>query len=230
MKLHWSLAVVLTVLCGLMLQANLGAGDEKPKKKKEVASKDLIVDGELTDQDDKDKVRTNSYCKTYTFKMIKGHTYQIDMKSKEVDSYLRLENPAGEEVARDDDGGGFPDARITYKAEETGDFKIRATTFGGNSTGKFTLTARDKDAAAGAVDLKLENGKASRTGTITMNDPVYKSKKHKLFTVQLEEGKTYQIDMKSTEFDSYLFLESPDGVLLAQDDDGGGFPNAPHYP
>jgi serine protease Do len=32
--------------------------------------------------------------------------------------------------------------------------------------------------------------------------------------------------MKSTQIDSYLFLEDLNGNVLAQDDDSGGFPNA----
>jgi hypothetical protein len=232
MRMHWTLALAVAAVAGLMLQANLGANDKKvnePKKKKVEAGKDLIVNGELTDKDDKDKVRTQSYCKTYTYKMVKGRTYQIDMKSKNLDSYLRLENPKGDEVAKDDDSGDFLDARIIYKAEETGNFKIYATTFDGGVTGKFTLTVKDKDAPAAtgkAIELKNEKGKATYTGNLDKDDPLYKNKKHKLFTFAMEAGKTYQIDMKSGALDSYLFLESPDGDLLDQDDDGGGFPDA----
>ena len=206
--------MALTLIIGLITQANLGAAAKK--KKQPEASKDLVVNGELTNQDDKDRVRTNSYCKTFTFKMTKGQTYQIDMKSKDIDSYLRLENPAGDEVAKDDDGGGFPDARIIYTPEETGDFKIIATTFGGNSTGKFTLTARDT-----VIALKNDKGMATYTGSIEGKDALYKGKKHKAFTFPMEAGKTYQIDHMSTKFDCYLYLIGPDGKVLAEDDDGG---------
>jgi hypothetical protein len=61
---------------------------------------------------------------------------------------------------------------------------------------------------------------------LNQNDGVYQGRRHKVYTVDLEAGKTYQIDMKSTNFDSYLFFESPDRRLLAQDDDGGGYPDA----
>jgi hypothetical protein len=91
------------------------------------------------------------------------------------------------------------------------------------------LTAKDKDSAAAsgkAIELKNDKGQADYKGNLTQTDPVYKGKKHKLFTFNMEEGKTYQIDMKSGAFDSYLFLESPDGKLLAMDDDSGGFPDA----
>ena len=91
MKMRWSLALMLAGLCGLLLQSQSGAGDTKEKPKKEKAGKDLTVNGELTVNDTKDKVRTECHCKTYTFKMIKGHTYQLDMMSEDFDAYLRLE-------------------------------------------------------------------------------------------------------------------------------------------
>src|SRR5207247_7914677 len=48
----------------------------------------------------------------------------------------------------------------------------------------------------------------------------------KILTVRLEAGKIYQIDHKSRAFDAYLYLEGPDGAVLARDDDGGGNLNA----
>ncbi len=61
---------------------------------------------------------------------------------------------------------------------------------------------------------------------LNQNDGVYQGRRHKVYLVEMEAGKTYQIDMRSTNFDSYLFFESPNKKLLAQDDDSGGFPDA----
>lgn len=38
-------------------------------------------------------------------------------------------------------------------------------------------------------------------------------------------GRSYQIDLTST-WDNYLYLESPAGMVLKQDDDSGGLRNA----
>jgi predicted Zn finger-like uncharacterized protein len=48
----------------------------------------------------------------------------------------------------------------------------------------------------------------------------------KVHPVKLEAGKTYVISLNSNAFDSYLRLENPLGKTIAEDDDGGGFPNA----
>jgi hypothetical protein len=57
-------------------------------------------------------------------------------------------------------------------------------------------------------------------------DPIRDGKPHKAFTIQLEQGRTYVIDMVSMEMDAYLRLYDPAGVVVAQDDDGGGNQNA----
>jgi hypothetical protein len=100
-------------------------------------------EGKLTAADARDRVRKNSACKILTLKMAAGKTYQLDMVSKRVDSYLRLENADGEELAHDDDGGGFPNARITFECSKDGTYRIIATTFVGGM-GEFTLTVQER--------------------------------------------------------------------------------------
>lgn len=232
MKMRWSFALVL-VAAGCLLQPALTLGGEKkPPQKKDEPAKDVVVNGELTNADLKDKVLTQSFCKTYTYKMTEGRTYQIDLVSGAFDAYLRLENPKGDQVAANDDFGGTLNSRIVYRAPATGDFQICAMSLGGGSTGKFTLTVKDitnpnvvkNDGKA--IELKNVKGQATVNANLAANDPLYKGKRHKLFLFSMEAGKTYQIDMTSNAFDSYLFLEDPQANFLASDDDGGGFPHA----
>jgi serine protease Do len=229
MKLHWTWIIAMALaIGGWYVQPRTLAGDKKEEPKQERV-KDTVVNDALTNADLKDKARTGSFCKTYTYKMTEGRKYQIDMVSGAFDSYLRLENPKGDQVAADDDGGGFPSARILYEAPTTGDFTICATTFGGGSTGKFMLTVKDvtvgepkKKAAAKSTELKLDKGAAKHDGKLEATDAKYQGQKlAKVYLVKLEEGKSYQIDHVSQAFDAYLYLEGPDGKILAQDDDGG---------
>jgi hypothetical protein len=134
--------ILILALAPLFLSADVRGGDKKEQDKK---AEDVVVNDQLTNADGKDKRRTQSYCKTYTFKMTKGARFQLDMKSKDFDSYLRLEDPKGNQVAEDDDSGGFPDARIVYQAAETGDFTIICTTFTTGATGKYTLIVKQLD-------------------------------------------------------------------------------------
>jgi hypothetical protein len=65
-----------------------------------------------------------------------------------------------------------------------------------------------------------------RQGRLMPNDPIRDGKPHKAFTIELEQGQTYVIDMVSTETDAWLNLYDAAGVLVAKDDDGGGNQNA----
>ena len=213
------LLVALSVLCaGWLVQANTSAGETKPpreekKKPKEgKEGKELKVDGEITDNDAKDSKKTDCYCKTYTYKMVKGAKYEITMRSSDIDSYLRLENSKGDQVAEDDDSGKGDtglDAQIIYEANDTGDFKVIATTFAGGTTGKFSLTVKkiggdekEKDKAK-ALNVALKDGKGSVTGKLAEGDGKFKNKGvQKTYEVKLEEGKEYQIDLASAEFDA----------------------------
>ncbi len=53
-------------------------------------------------------------------------------------------------------------------------------------------------------------------------DPVRKDCRHHVYTWALDAGKTYWIDVASTDFDAYLRLEDAKGQRLAEDDDSGG--------
>jgi Ca2+-binding EF-hand superfamily protein len=78
------------------------------------------------------------------------------------------------------------------------------------------------------LDLKLTNGQGHYNGIIEPGDEEkYRGKKcFKVFNINFDQGKTYQIDHISNAFDSYLYLEDPNGTLLAENDDGGEGVNA----
>src|SRR5438445_199441 len=72
--------------------------------------------GELKDTDPKDALRKTSPHKVHEFKMKAGETVLIRMSSTEIDSYLRVEDSSKKPLAEDDDGDGFPNAKLVFKA------------------------------------------------------------------------------------------------------------------
>jgi hypothetical protein len=223
MKPRILMAFAFTAAACLFLGSNLGAGDKKEKEKPKKAE-DIVVNGELITADLKDKVRVNSYCKTFTFKMEKDKTYQIELASAAFRPWLRLENSDGGEIATDWAKNVKGNAVIVHRAPKTADHTIVVTALTANNVGKFTLTVKELGGDVGKpIDLKFDKGEAKFTGNLIQADPRYKGQKiHKMFILPMEAGKTYQIDHKSGDFDCYLYLEDPDGKVLAEDDDGGG--------
>jgi hypothetical protein len=123
-----------------------GPGPAPPGKGTAPAGKVVLnVTGRLTAADPKDRERPG-YHKAYTVRLTAGTTYVIDMKTpdRKIDPYLRLEGPDGRKLAEDDDGGGFPNARIVFRAPRTGDYRVFCTTFVRAQEGAFTLTVQEQ--------------------------------------------------------------------------------------
>jgi Ca2+-binding EF-hand superfamily protein len=71
--------------------------------------------------------------------------------------------------------------------------------------------------------LELQEGRASYEGALGKpTEERYLDKKaFKIFAVRLERGKTYQIEQVSAAFFAFLYLEDPDGEILARHNSGG---------
>jgi hypothetical protein len=210
--------------------------DKKEEKKKKGTKKGnqlLNKSDELTqsDQTDTNPIVSKSRRKVYTVKLSAGKAYQIDLKSKDFDAFLRLEDPAGKELVVNDDvaGSASLDSRIYYKVTKPGEYRVVATSLDGK-LGKFTLTVAEIDDIpsasifkAKAVDLAVKDGKARHEGELTAKSPTAAGRQYAIFSVNLEEGKIYQITQRNNgsdkAFDSYLFLEDADGKRVAANDD-----------
>jgi hypothetical protein len=101
---------------------------------------DVAIIGQIVPDDLRDK-RRNHPCKVHTFNPSKDTTYIIDMESKDFDSYLRIEDSTGKQLAEDDDSGGNLNARIRFLPPQDGVYQIIATTFAGGA-GTYTLKVR----------------------------------------------------------------------------------------
>jgi hypothetical protein len=180
--------------------------------------------------------RGKSPHRVHTVAMQAGKNYVIDMTvradaaarmpgDKGFDPFLYLEDSQGKVLASDDDGGGYPNARILIAAPKTDTYKIIATAFQG--AGRYTLKVRTVSGTKETHTVAPDGLKI--TGLLTPTDPVdpflmrqaklkSPSKKYK---VRLEAKKKYVIDLISRDFDCVLRVEDASGKQLAWDDDGG---------
>ncbi|MEX0717251.1 MAG: hypothetical protein WD066_11725 [Planctomycetaceae bacterium] len=105
----------------------------------------------------------------------------------------------------------------------------------------FILPSLYEDFDQGALDYDLKitpitmakDPLLDQKGALTAQSPLYdsphvfsKDRRHKAFPVQLKSRQLYIIEMKADDdqdaFDPLLYLESPGGMIAAQDDDSGG--------
>jgi hypothetical protein len=123
--------------------------EKGPGDKEGLEGETLNINDELTRGLPFYQDKPGRYFKRYSYPMVAGVTYTIDLMrrgAEEVgglhDPYLFLEDPTGAIVAEDDDSGGNLNARIIYRALATGTFKIVATDLRPNMIGRYTLVAR----------------------------------------------------------------------------------------
>jgi hypothetical protein len=135
-----ALLLILSVTLFFLLKPGGGGGPAQ-----DIPLNGLVFNDTLRANDKRDTIMHNP-CKIFPVKFTANSTYTIDHRSNMFDAFLRLEDPSGQQVAVDDDGGrgfgGGPlDARIVYRANQTGTYRIIATSLDGR-TGNFTLTVR----------------------------------------------------------------------------------------
>jgi hypothetical protein len=192
----------------------------------------LDVEGNIQAGGDTDP-STGKPAKLYEVKLKKG-VYQVDMMSKDIDSYLRVFDEGGKQIASDDDGGERLNSRLKLNIDKDSTVKIYATTFGGDE-GPYKLIVKSlggggpakADGKGVALAAPTADKATDYNGEIKANDPldVVRRKPAVTHFVELKAGKTYEINLNS-QWDNYLRLEDAAGKQLAQDDDSGGFPNA----
>jgi hypothetical protein len=73
-----------------------------------------------------------------------------------------------------------------------------------------------------AIEIKSDKGTGDVSSAIAKADLKYKGSRHKLYHFDMEADKKYTIDMKSTKVLCMLFVEDPNGVLLARSAPNGG--------
>jgi serine protease Do len=115
---------------------------ELPKEPEAILRKTLSLSGAATLDKDRPGLKAKRHMQVEEVTFIAGSTYTIEMQSTEVDPYLVLEDAKQNRLAEDDNSGGFPNAKIVFRAKENGVYRIIATTYGSGETGSYTLIVR----------------------------------------------------------------------------------------
>ena len=106
----------------------------------------LSKQGALRADDPRDPVLKKSPHHVFEVKMTAGKRYAIHLArtgQRGFDPFLRLENSAGKELASDDDSGGDQDAFLVFVPQETGTYRVVATSYNG-VPGTYDLTLRER--------------------------------------------------------------------------------------
>jgi tetratricopeptide (TPR) repeat protein len=145
----------------------------------------------------------------FVVKLAAGKQYRITMDSKVIDSFLVVQNEAGQQVAWDDDSGGESNALLTLDVLKDSLYKVYAACISPNGAGPFTLKVQEVSAVTVhgvGAGFKVQ-GELRRIRTLAYN-------------VKLEADKTYIIDLYGLQPKGvypFLLLLDAAGTQLAKD-------------
>jgi serine protease Do len=169
----------------------------------------------------------DSYIDVFTFEGEAGQSVNIDMTSSDLNAYLILMGPNGEQLLQDNDSGGNTNARIAITLPMSGRYTLMANSYNAGETGSYQLRAQTR---AQTVARPIPNGGSRPTpqaiilqerGQLNTQSQVLESD-GSLFNEHLFEGQAGQsiiLSLESGDFDTYLALVDPAGNVVAENDD-----------
>lgn len=175
----------------------------------------------------------NSYYTRYTFEGRAGQRLVISMTSSELDSYLILLSPNGEDLGQDDNGAGGKNSKLTVTLPEDGTYTVLANTHSAREMGRYSLQASvnsgSSTANGGNGSTPRPNASQQASGSLPLqiqgslgeNSQILESDRspYQEHRFQGTAGQRITISLESREFDSYLILLDPEGRKIGENDD-----------
>jgi serine protease Do len=173
----------------------------------------------------------NSFYDLYSFAGRRGQQVNIEMSSREVNSYLILLNPDGTVLAQNNGANTNRTARVNVTLPRDGTYSILANTTNAREMGAYSLRAavggpspspnnsprprNSPSPVTGGVILQEQGVLDPSTARVLESDgSLYRS-----YNFQGQQGQRVTIELSSPDFDTYLALLDENDVLVEQNDD-----------
>ena len=183
-----------------------------------------VFEGELTEDDPINEWR-GTFSDVYEVALEAGHDIVIDLESDDFDTYLYVYSPSGNEYANDDGGVGT-NSQVAFTSDESGVYRIEATSYGQGAVGAYRVSVYvDGEllgTGGGTTDPQPEE--SGFDGELAPSDEVYDARGTiaDYFDLTFEDGQEIVVELTSDVFDTYLYVELPSGDVLNNDDGGEG--------
>lgn len=167
-----------------------------------------------------------------------GVPFSVDLISEAFDAFLYAQGPGMDEWLENDDGAGRCDSRLTFVFPEDGLYRIVVTSLGAGSGSYRLVTSREPgpphpDPCLGAVaepSASIEGVEVGASlepevtydGTMTGNEGRIDERYVQAWSLQGRAGDRWAIELRSDDFDTYVYLAGPGFPALLSDDDGAG--------
>jgi len=174
-----------------------------------------------------DRRDSSGYYDDFVFQLDAGQRVRASAmrpQGSSLDPILEVYAPGQSQyLARDDDGGGFPNSRIEFVAPRSGSYVFRIRGYA-NSTGPYDVRFEPLMATAQVLNLDPVNNGRFDNSTPRVGEVHYRD-----YRVRLNAGQDIVVRMNSGEFDSVIRIFEAGGEggnALAVNDDFGGSLNS----
>ncbi|MEM7454937.1 MAG: caspase family protein [Planctomycetota bacterium] len=156
---------------------------------------------------------SGEYVDRYDFQGVQGELVTIDMRSSEFDPYLIFTFPDGEQEDNDDFEGDATRSVISMTLPQTGAYQILATSYQPNLTGNYSV-----EISRGGASV-AQNSVRNEVGSLAQGDATLRSGEFRdTYTFTGYPGQRVNLDVFSSQFDTYLVLRAPSGEQYENDD------------
>ncbi len=184
---------------------------------------------QLTNTDPANPTRFDRFRDDYLLRdVLPGETVQVNLDSTEFDTYLQLVNAdTGDVIAFNDDANSSLNSELNFTVEDGIDYILRTTSFGIEATGEYNLTLN----TGTATPATLFDNNQIFTGTLDSTDPDNPTRVDRFrddyLLRDVMAGDEVQVNLDSTEFDTYVQLVNADtGDVIVFNDDANGSLNS----
>ena len=126
----------------------------------------------------------------------------------DLDTYLEVTGPSGQEYSNDDDYE-IDGSRLVIPVPESGEWEIAATGYDEDATGAYVVTATIQT----LKPILGERGELEEGDDVLLKYGEYYDK----FEVEVQAGKTYVVRAASRDFDTFISVHYPGGLVVNDD-------------
>ena len=155
----------------------------------------------------------------YEVQLQAGQLVAVDMSSSGLDTYLGVRSPSGDVNGNDDWEGSRTRSRVEWVVEETGTWVVLATTYAANESGDYTVLVEAGGGGGDQAEGPSSDGPDRWSGSLGDGDTVISSGEwmDPIF-VDGQAGERWIIDLRSSSFDPFLVLRTPEEEQIINDD------------
>jgi hypothetical protein len=161
---------------------------------------------------------------SFDFEGAPGQHVSINVRSSAFDTYLILQDPAGEQTENDDaeDGGAVGHSSIETDLTEAGTYRVLVTSYESGESGAYALTIDPSATTPGFTttrDVQALTADGPVGGELDGDDATFEAGEyHDTYVFDGAEGETVRLELTSADFDTYLGLVTPSGEEIGNDD------------